>query len=200
MRSFLLLTSLLALVLGFAGTALGVRPRPVVADSAVAAERIDELELRVTVLTRALDALEDRFEEHRARSPALPATEDPGEEPAPKVQAPDAEASRPAPVSPVLLAALERAEDHVEAGDSRGARELLREILARDDLPPAIRVRARLDVVAAWEILEAWPEARYELRALSADLESLGAEAPPDALRDVRVRLERLPAGGSGRE
>ncbi len=51
MRSFVLVVSLTALCLGFAGTALGVRPRPVQAEGIPDAARIKSLQARIEVLT-----------------------------------------------------------------------------------------------------------------------------------------------------
>jgi hypothetical protein len=72
MRGFLLLTSLMALVLGFAGTALGVRPRPKPVEAPPDAEALRSVERRLEVVIQALEDLEERFEEHVARTPAVP--------------------------------------------------------------------------------------------------------------------------------
>ncbi len=191
MRPFLLLTSLLALALGFAGTALGVRPRPVVAGSSTTVERTQELEMRVRVLTEALEDLEERFADHQARMPARPAVSreaEPGSE---------AEAlADEAPEAPLLLAALERAEDRVLAGDARGARDLFREILARDDLPEGLRLRARLGVVDTWEILGAWDRAREELEGVLAGIPDTVGTA--EIRREVGDRLARIVRESAG--
>ncbi|MCP3859746.1 MAG: hypothetical protein GY704_08855, partial [Phycisphaeraceae bacterium] len=81
MRSFLLLTSLMALILGFAGTALGVRPRPAAADTSAVEQQIRALEAQVSVLTQAVEDLDRRFDDHQARTPVDPGPDAPAVEP-----------------------------------------------------------------------------------------------------------------------
>jgi len=195
MRSFLLLTSLMALVLGFAGTAMGVRPRPAAADTTAVEEQVRVLASQVTVLAQALEDLERRFEDHRARTPVTAiATSDEGPA-APAPEADDAvDAPRPELVTPpaLVLAALERAEEHVQAGDSRGARDLFRALLDGTDLTPALRVRARIGVAASWEILEAWAEAAAELDRAEKEIAGLEGESAEIHRAEVASHRKRV--------
>ncbi len=193
MRSFLLLASLLALVLGFAGTALGVRPRPAAADTSAVEEQLRTLTVQVDVLTQALEDLEQRFDDHRARTPvdagvtvddATPVEEG----------TPSADASAPVAGGPssLVLAALERAEDHVLAGDARGARELFRTLLARTDLTAELRVRTRLGIATSWEILEAWAEATAELDRAEKELDRIEAASAGIHRTEIAEHRKRI--------
>jgi thioredoxin-like negative regulator of GroEL len=186
MKSFILLVSLTALCLGFAGTALGVRPVPVQADAAEGAPRVRVLQSQVEVLTAALEDLEQRLEEHRARTTTAV---DPVADQHPATPLEDELASAPHGAAETLA----HAGTLLAAGDAGGARAIYRRLATRDDVTLESRVQARLGLASTWEAVENRSSVLEELDALRRDLESDGAH--PALLKDVTDRLNRARAG-----
>jgi hypothetical protein len=191
MRSCVLVVSLTALCLAFAGAVLGVRPRPVQAEAESDAVRLRVLEARVSVLTGALEDLERRLEEHRFRTPAA-SVEAPVSAPAAtdsEPVEPDVPTKPPAP-EPGPEDVLKRAAELLDAGDAGGARILFAGLADSGVVPFVTRVRARLGLASTWEAVENRDAARAALEALKRDLEEAGSRAA--LLEEVGARLAGL--------